>query len=183
MENVNPVFCPKCKLGFSPETFVCPSCGIELVEEGEFDRDAGEAEPGSEVSGLNLLRVCDSSWSEKLLEALSAENVPFRSVPQIGSSMMSIYVADEYLELAQRIDHMVFQSQVPDAVSVPYAKDLKFGVCPACGASLGELDRDCASCGLVMSGRGWVCTSCKGALEGEEDECPHCGEKVNWDKI
>ena len=183
MENVAPVFCPKCKLGFSPETIDCPSCGIELVEENELERDTGEAELESDVSGLNLLRECAASWSEKLLAALSEEDVPFRALPQIGSGMISIYVADEHLELARRIDHLVFQSEVADAASVPYAKDLKFGDCPACGATLGELDRECLSCGLVMSGSGWICTSCQGMLEGEETECPHCGVKVNWDKI
>lgn len=183
MESLDPVYCPKCKLGFSPQTRLCPSCGIALVLKADLDAATDTADSETDVSDLNRLRTCDFSWGENLLGKLTESGISFRALPQLGSGMISIYVADEFLDEARRIDHAVFQAQVPGTESVQYAKDLSFGACPACGAALGEHDKECRSCGLVMSGSGWICTSCQGELEGEEAHCSHCGEKVNWDKI
>ena len=183
MESLGPVYCRQCKLGFSTDTRLCPSCGIELVREQELDAVTDEVDGEIDVSDLNLLRTCDAGWGRNLLEKLTDNGISFRALPHRRSGIMSVYVADEFIDRAKRIDHEVFQAQVPGTESVRYAKDLPFGACPACRTPLGELDKECRSCGLVMSGSGWICTSCQGELQGEEKHCPHCGEKVDWDKV
>lgn len=29
----------------------------------------------------------------------------------------------------------------------------------------------------------WVCNECHGAIDPKDEKCPHCGLKINWDKV
>jgi predicted amidophosphoribosyltransferase len=183
MRSLNPVYCPKCKLGFSPATVLCPSCGIELVADEELDVADETADPETDVSDLDLLRTADVAWVRNLVEKLAEAEIPFRLLPDKAGAGVSVCVRGEDFEMARRIDHEVYKSEVHGTEAVRASQDLDFGSCPACGASLGALDKECRSCGLMMSGRGWRCANCQGELEGEEEVCPHCEEEVNWDKV
>ena len=181
MLNLNPVFCPKCKLGFSPATVSCPSCGLELVPEEEIAAD-DNIESEIDVSDLILLRTEQVHWIQNLVDRLGETEIPFRVLSHNVGGAVSVYVRNEDLERARRIDHEVYKLEVQGTEELRYSRDLEFGSCPACGASLEKLEKECRSCGLIMSGRGWRCTNCQGELEGDEEVCSHCGEEINWDE-
>jgi len=180
--NLNPVYCPKCKLGFSPATVSCPSCGVELVAEEQLAAADYNIKPEIDVSDLILLRTHQVDWIRNLVDRLAETEIPFRVLSHNVGGTVSVYVRNEDFERARSIDHEVYKLEVQGTEELHYLRDLDFGSCPACGASLEKLEKECRSCGLIMSGRGWRCTNCQGELEGDEEACPHCGEEVNWDE-
>ena len=182
MASLDPVYCPKCKLGFAPVTIFCPSCDIELVPQDELGSFDEIIEPDLDVSSLHLVRTERVDWIQYLLEKLAEAEIGFRVVPHSQSGQVSVYVSQQDRETAGRIDHEVYKIEVQGADEVRYAKDLPFDSCPACGAKLEKTEKECRACGLVMLGRGWRCTNCEGELEGDEDTCPYCGEDINWDE-
>lgn len=181
MTDLNPVYCPKCRLGFSPATIACPSCGIKLLSGEELDGTDDSLEPEVDLSNFYLLRTERIDWIKNLIDKLAEAEIPFRVVAHNQGGTASVFVIDDDREKARRIDHGVYQSQVYGTEAVRYTKDLQFESCPACGASLAEAAQECRSCGLIMSGRGWQCDKCHGELEGDEEACPYCGETINWD--
>jgi RNA polymerase subunit RPABC4/transcription elongation factor Spt4 len=180
--NLNPVYCPKCKLGFSPATVSCPSCGVELVAEEELAGADDNIEPEIDVSDLILLRTDQVDWIRNLVDRLAETEIRFRVLSYNVGGTVSVYVRNEDFERARRVDHEIYELEVHGTEEIRYTKDLQFGSCPACGAALYEVDQECKSCGLIMSGRGWRGVNCQGNLEGDEEVCPHCGEDVNWDE-
>ena len=71
MLNLDPVFCPKCKLGFSPATASCPSCGVELASEEELSSVEEDVGPELDVSDLILLRTEQVHWIQNLVARLA----------------------------------------------------------------------------------------------------------------
>jgi len=64
--------------------------------------------------------------------------------------IFSVYVRPEDLPRAGNIDREVFASEVPGSKEMPLVEDVDFSSCPGCGNRLGDRDRECSGCGLVL---------------------------------
>ena len=86
MSGLNSVVCPRCKVGFSPDTSVCPICKIPLVPQDRFEHESGdefEETPApviltDDVSSLKKLRTADPEWIYHLQEKLAEAGIPHR---------------------------------------------------------------------------------------------------------
>jgi RNA polymerase subunit RPABC4/transcription elongation factor Spt4 len=186
MADSDSVVCPKCKVGFAPDTAICPICKIPLVSEDEFEDEPGETpEPvilDDDISSLKELRTADVDWIHHLQDKLAESRIPHR-IEQSDSPRMlfSVYVRPEDLPRAKDIDEKVFAVEVPDGEGMPHVEDLDFSSCPGCGNRLGEKDLKCSSCGLDLSPTGgWWCGNCDEVVEFKVAVCPHCGCGIDW---
>jgi RNA polymerase subunit RPABC4/transcription elongation factor Spt4 len=189
MADSDSVVCPKCKVGFSPDTEVCPICKIPLVFEEEFEDEPDDIpEPvilDDDISSLKELRTADVGWIHHLQDKLAEARIPHcieQSAPR--HMVFSVYVRPEDLPRAKEIDDKVFAVEVPDSEGMRHAEDLDFSSCPACGNRLGENDLKCSSCGLDLSPTDrWKCSNCREVIELNAAVCPHCGYDIDWSKI
>ena len=186
MADFDSVVCPKCKVGFAPDTAICPICKIPLVSEDEFEDESGETpEPvilDDDLSSLKELRTADVGWIHHLQDKLAEAGVPHRIEQSDPPSMLfSVYVRPDDLPRAKDIDEKVFAIEVPEGEGMPHVEDLDFSSCPGCGNRLGEEDLKCSSCGLVLSPTDrWSCSNCDEVVEANVTVCPHCGCDINW---
>jgi len=185
MAEYDSVFCPKCKVGFAPDTAICPICKIPLTPEEEFEDEPDEfPEPvliDDDLSSLKELRTADVSWIHHLQDKLAEAGIPHR-IEQLHPPRMlfSVYVRPEDLPQAKDIDEKVFAVEVPDSEEMPDVEDLDFSSCPACGNRLGENDLKCSSCGLDLSPTAhWKCSNCGEVIEINVAVCPHCGYDID----
>jgi len=188
MTDSDSVVCPKCKVGFAPDTGICPICKIPLVSEDGFEDEPGETpEPiilDDDISSLKELRTADVGWIHHLQDKLAEAGIPHcieQSRPRRMS--FSVYVRPEDLPRAKDIDEKVFAEEVPDGEGMPHAEDLDFSSCPACGNRLGENDLKCSSCGLDLSPADRrKCSNCDEVIEVDVAVCPRCGSDIDWSK-
>jgi len=192
MADYDSVVCPKCKLGFAPDTGTCPICKIPLVSEGEledeFEDECGEPpEPiilDDDISSLKGLRTADVEWIHHLQDKLAEAGIP-HCIEQSDPPRMlfSVYVRPEDLPRAKDIDEKVFAEEVPDGEGMPHMEDLDFSSCPGCGHRLGENDLKCNNCGLNLSPTNQrKCPNCDEMIEANVQACPNCGYDVDWSK-
>ncbi len=156
MAGLDEVFCPKCGMGFAPDTATCPICKVSLVSEPEAEDEESETpEPiilDDPVSSLEKLRTGGVEWIHHLQDKLAAEEIPHRIEPyEPRGRFFSVYVQPENLPRAKEIDDEVFAAEVPDSEGMQQIEDLDFSVCPGCGNPLGEKDLKCGNCGLNFS--------------------------------
>ncbi len=186
MADYDSVFCPKCKVGFAPETAICPICHVPLASEGDFEDDPGEIpEPvilDDDLSSLKELRTADVTWTHHLQDKLAEAKIPHRIEQSDPPHMtFSVFVRDEDRPRAREIDDEVFADEVPDSEGMPHMENLDFSSCPGCGSRLGENDLKCSSCGLILSPtEGWTCSQCNEEVEFKVAVCPHCGAELDW---
>ncbi len=186
MVDIHEVFCPRCKVGFAPDTVVCPICKSSLVAEDvaedELDQTPAPVILTDDLSSLEGLRTADLDWIHHLQDKLAEAGIPHRielSVPL--RKLFSVYVRPEDHPRAREIDASVFGEEVPDAEGMPSIEELDFWSCPACGNRLGEKDLECSSCGLVLfPTEGCRCSNCNRSIEINVSVCPHCGYEINW---
>ncbi len=189
MAGSNSVFCPKCNVGFAPDTAVCPICKIPLASEEEFEDEPGESpEPvilDDDVSSVKELRTAGVGWIHHLQDKLAEAGIPHRIEQSHPPRMLfSVYVRPEDLPRAKDIDENVFAVEVPDSEGMPHVEDLDFSSCPGCGNRLGENDLKCDSCGLDLSSTGrWRCSHCDEEVEFNVAVCPQCGCGIDWSKM
>jgi RNA polymerase subunit RPABC4/transcription elongation factor Spt4 len=182
------VFCPKCNVGFAPDTAICPICNIPLTTEDDFEDEAGEApEPvilDDDLSSLKELRTADVGWIHHLQDKLAEAGIPHRVEQSHPPRMLfSVYVRPEDLHRVKDIDEKVFAVEVPDSEGMVHVEDLDFSSCPGCGNRLGENDVKCSSCGLDLSPTDrWKCSNCDEVIEANVTVCPHCGSRIDWRK-
>ena len=192
MADYDSVVCPKCKIGFAPDTGICPICKIPFVSEGEFE-DELENEPGEapepiilndDISSLKELRSADVDWIHHLQDKLAEARIPHCVEPSDPLRMLfSVYVRPEDLARAKDIDEKVFGEEVPDGERMPHMEDLDFSHCPACGNRLGDNDLKCSSCGLNLSSADQrKCPNCDEMIEADVQVCPNCGYDMGWSK-
>ena len=180
------VVCPKCKVGFAPDTAICPICKIPLVSEDNFEEEPGETpEPvllDDDLSSLKELRQADVAWIHHLQDKLAETGIPHRIEQSDPPRMLfSVYVRPEDLPRAKDIDDKVFAEEVPGSEGMLHIEDLDFSSCPGCGNRLGENDLKCSSCGLDLSPTGrWSCSNCDEVVEANVTVCPHCGCDIDW---
>ena len=180
------VFCPKCNVGFAPDTAVCPICNIPLSSEEDFEDESGEApEPvilEDDISSLKELRTADVDWIHHLQDKLAEAGVPHRIEQSAPPSMsFSVYVRPEDLPSAKDIDEKVFAAEVPDGEGMAHVEDLDFSSCPGCGNRLEEDDLKCSSCGLDLSPTDhWKCSRCDEVIQANVTVCPRCGYDIDW---
>jgi hypothetical protein len=186
MADFDSVVCPKCKVGFAPDTAICPICKIPLVSEENFEEEPGETpEPiilDDDISSLKELRTADVAWIHHLQDTLAEAGIPHRIEQSYPPRMLfSVYVRPEDLARAKDIDENIFAVEVPDSEGMPQVEDLDFSSCPGCGNRLGENDLKCDSCGLDLSSTGrWRCSNCDEEVEFNVAVCPHCGCDIDW---
>jgi RNA polymerase subunit RPABC4/transcription elongation factor Spt4 len=189
MADSDSVFCPKCKVGFAPDTTICPICKIPLASEDEFEDEPGEIpEPvmiDDDLSSLKELRTADPAWIYHLQDKLAEAGIPHRIEQSEPPSMLfSVYVRPKDLPSAKDIDKKVFAIEVPDSGGMTHVEDLDFSLCPGCGNRLGENDLKCSSCGLDLSPTDhWRCSNCDEVIEAKVAVCPHCGYGIDWSKV
>jgi RNA polymerase subunit RPABC4/transcription elongation factor Spt4 len=189
MPDYDSVVCPKCKVGFAPDTAICPICKIPLISEDEFEEAPGEARKpiilDDDISSLEKLRTADVAWIHHLQDKLAEAGIPHcieQSAPR--RMLFSVYVRLEDLPRAKEIDEKVFTEEVPDSEGMPHAEDLDFSCCPACGNRLWENDLKCSSCGLNLSlADHRKCTNCQEMIDANVGVCPHCGCDVDCGKV
>jgi len=188
MADYDSVFCPKCRVGFAPDTAICPVCKIPLTSEQDFEDEPGEVpEPvilEDDISSLKELRRADVGWIHHLQDKLAEAGIPHRIEQSLPRRMLfSVYVRPEDLPAAKDIDGKVLAAEIPDSAGRLPVEDLDFSSCPGCGNRLGEKDLKCGSCGLVLlPTEGWRCKNCNEEIEFEVAVCPHCGSIIDWSK-
>ena len=186
MADLDSVVCPRCKVGFAPDTVLCPICRIPLVTDEELG-DESEETPApivltDNVESLKNLRTADTDWIHHLQDELAEAGIPQRiELSDRRRMSFSVYVLPEDLPRAKEIDDRVFALEVPEGEGMPDVEDLDFWSCPGCGNRLGERDLKCSSCGLVLfPTEGWRCGNCNGLVEVNVTVCPHCGSGTDW---
>ncbi len=189
MGDVDSVVCPRCKVGFSPDTVVCPICNIPLVSEGQFEdesKDEFEETPVAvilrdDLSSLKELRAANPEWIYHLREKLAEAGIPHR-IETSGRRLRhcTVYVRQEDLVKAKEIDDKVFAQEVPEGEGMSRPEELDFWTCPGCGNRLGENDLECSGCGLVLHPtEGWTCPNCDRVVEINVKVCPQCGAGID----
>jgi len=188
MADSDSVFCPKCNVGFAPDTAICPICKVPLTSEDVFEDEPGEIpEPvilEDDISSLKELRTAGVGWIHHLQDKLAEARIPHRIEQSHPPRMLfSVYVRPEDLPTAKDIDEKVFAVEVPDSEGLPQVEDLDFSSCPGCGNRLGENDLKCSSCGLDLSPTDhWKCSNCDEVIEINVAVCPHCGYDIDSSK-
>ncbi len=188
MADYHSVVCPKCKVGFAPDTEVCPICKIPLVSGDEFEEESGETPKpiilDDDISSLKEVRSADVNWIRHLQDKLAEAGIPHcieQSAPR--KMLFSVYVRPDDLSRAKEIDEKVFAEEVPDGEGMADVEDLDFLSCPGCGNRLGENDLKCSSCGLDLSPtERRKCSNCDEVIEANVAVCPHCGYEVDPDE-
>jgi RNA polymerase subunit RPABC4/transcription elongation factor Spt4 len=183
MADFGEAVCPQCKVGFAPDTAICPICKIQLVSKDESVDELSETPApvilDDDLSSLEKLRTADIDWIHHLQDKLAEAGIP-HCIEQSDPPRMSfsVYVRPEDLPRAKDIDEKLFAVEVPGSEGMPHAEDLDFWSCPGCGNRLGEKDLKCSSCGLVLSPpEGWRCSNCNEMVEANVAVCPHCGKE------
>ncbi|HUL29649.1 MAG TPA: zinc ribbon domain-containing protein [Thermodesulfobacteriota bacterium] len=188
MADYDSVYCPKCKVGFAPDTAICPICKVPLTSEDEFeDEDREIPEPviiEDDLSSLKKLRTADPAWIHRLQDRLAVAAIPHRIEQYDPPGMsFSIYVRPGDFSLAKDIDERVFAAEVPDGEGMPHIEDLDYSSCPGCGSWLGENDLKCSSCGLNLSPIDRRrCPGCDEVIEANVTVCPYCGYEIESSK-
>jgi RNA polymerase subunit RPABC4/transcription elongation factor Spt4 len=188
MADSDSVFCPKCNVGFAPDTAICPICRVPLTSEYDFEDEPGEApEPvilDDDLSSLKELRTAGIGWIHHLQDKLAEAGIPHRIEQSHPPRMLfSVYVRPEDLPRAKDIDEKVFAAEVPDSEGMSHVEDLDFSSCPGCGNRLGENDLKCSNCGLDLSPtEHWKCSHCDEVIEINVAVCPHCGYDIDSSK-
>lgn len=177
MANSDPVFCPQCKIGFAPDTALCPICKVALVCRDDLSETPTPVVLQDDLSSLQELRTATVDWIRHLEEKLAQAGIPYRTeLSEHGYPYLSLYVRPEDVPRAKDIDHEVFTLEVPGTDGLPRVEDLDFWSCPACGNRLGQSDRECSGCGLVLvPTEYWGCGSCNRVVEVSLEVCPNCG--------
>ncbi len=185
MAEFDPVVCPRCKVGFAPDTAICPICRVSLVSEDEFEDEPEETpEPillDDDLSSLKELRQADVAWIHHLQDKLAEAGIPHRIEQSNPPHMFfSIYVLPEDLPRAKDVDEKLFAVEVPDGGEMPHVEDLDYSACPGCGNRLGENDLKCGSCGLDLSPTDRRrCSHCDEVIEVNVEVCPNCGSDID----
>ncbi len=186
MADFDSVVCPRCKVGFAPDTAICPICKIPLASEDDFEEEPAETpEPvilDDDLSSLKELRQADVTWVHHLQDKLAEAGIPHRIEQSDPPRMFfSVYVRPEDLPTARDIDEKVFAVEVPGSEGMPHVENLDFSYCPGCGNQLGENDLKCSSCGLDLSPTDhWKCSNCDEVVDANVPVCPHCGSRIDW---
>jgi len=182
MADYDSVFCPKCKVGFAPDTAICPICKIPLASEDESGETPEPVILDDDLSSLEKLRTAGVDWIHHLQDKLAEAGIPHRiEQSDPPRRFFSVYVRPEDLPRAKDIDDKVFAVEVPGSEGMPHVEDLDFWSCPGCGNRLGEKDLKCSSCGLVLSPTDrWSCSNCDEVVEAKVAVCPYCGCGIDW---
>lgn len=184
MGDLQPAVCPKCKIGFAPDTVVCPICKVELTSGDEPSAAPAPVVLQDDLSSLEELRTAAADWIGHLEDKLAQARIPYRTVlVDPVYKQLSVYVRPDDLPKAKDIDHEVFTLEVPGTEGIPRPEAIDFSTCPGCGSRLGERDQVCSECGLALfPSEGWTCRNCNGPVEVNVEVCPHCGARIDWEK-
>lgn len=161
-----PKLCPECGQEYVHTIAVCADCGVELVLEGELERER-EPVPRFELPPLSALvrvRAATISWSRGYAQRLEAAGIPHRielepdagatTSARHGERVCSVYVRAEDVPAATLLDFAHLRSQIPDVPEDFGVADTGEDICPACGEPADLTAVECASCGLAFRDAG-----------------------------
>jgi len=159
-----PKFCPECRDEFVHSATICVGCDVPLVLEGELGADRGEELPP--ISELVCIRASAVGWARALSEKLAEAGIPHRiqaagaddgegegEQQKPGENLpYGVYVLDEDVEEATKIDLEHTNSEIPD---IPEGfegaqSDVADDACPACGDPIVPTTDECPGCGLAI---------------------------------
>jgi RNA polymerase subunit RPABC4/transcription elongation factor Spt4 len=177
------VVCPRCNIGFAPDTVQCPICKTVVVTKSEYRVTTHPVVLHDDLSSLAKLRTAGVKWIYRLQDQLAEAGIPHRtelSDPPHVCMSFSVYVRPQDLLRAQAIDEKIFVNEVPESEGMHRVEDLDFWSCPACGNHLGERELSCGNCGLVLSPpEGRRCNRCGEMITIDAPVCPHCGCNIS----
>jgi RNA polymerase subunit RPABC4/transcription elongation factor Spt4 len=173
------VICPRCNVGFAPDTVRCPICKTAVVTKSDYHATPSSVALQGDLSSLVKLRTAGVKWIYRLQDRLTEAGIPDRTEladPPDMRRSFTIYVRPEDLPRAKSIDDELFAKEVPESEGMCRVEGLDFWTCPACGNRLGEKDLTCNSCGLVLSPpEDRHCGRCGEMIAIDAAVCPHCG--------
>ena len=151
-----PKHCPECGEEYVHSVSRCAACGVALVLASE-PISVRELPP---ASALQRVRMATLSWSRSFSEQLAAAGIGHRVelepdpdgsiLATRGERLCSVFVREEDLAEAARLDAVHLRSQIPD---VPEGFDPAApgdDRCPACGEPADLAAPECADCGLAF---------------------------------
>ena len=163
-----PLFCPECRSEYLPTASRCAQCDVDLVPEHALSgADAAQEMPPA--SELVCIRAASLGWVRGLSERLAEAGISHRleaatddledgSRRRPGVNLpYGVYVREENVALATRVDAEHARAQIPDldieaaAVVGSALEEAESDGCPACGAALGPADEECPDCGLGLA--------------------------------
>jgi hypothetical protein len=158
-----PKTCPRCGEEYLATVTLCADCGIPLGGSGA----AGPADPEPEelpaAADLVAVRNAEVSWIEGLAGALAEAGIASRvELPSerdqrqvqgrgMGAFRCTLYVRQEDVAAAARVDAAFARTQVPDLPEAEAAWAAA-EACPGCGSTLAADAEECRECGLAFGG-------------------------------
>ena len=159
MVDLPPKICPRCGEEYVHTAQTCVECDVPLG----FDAPSGEA-PRDELppaEDLVPIRNAEVPWIDGLAHALADAGIPSRvELPRkedstvqgrgMGAIRCTIYVRQEDVADAARIDAEFARTQVPDLPDENAGEWGESDGCPGCGATLAADATECPDCGLAF---------------------------------
>lgn len=147
--------CFDCGVEYLPHVEKCADCGAVLMLHEEYEKALGEKERlrGQTVDSAVAVREGDLSWMSELRSVLIDSGIPCtvrtESVCRKGCrDRYYLFVSRDDAERAQQRIEEYFAEMHPE---IRASQDLLGeGKCPACGSPVGDKDRACPDCGLML---------------------------------
>ena len=105
------VVCPRCNIGFAPDTVQCPICKTVVVTKSEYRVTPHPVVLHDDLSSLAKLRTAGVKLIYRLQDELTEAGIPHRtelSDPPHVCMSFSVYVRPQDLLRAQAIDEKIF---------------------------------------------------------------------------
>lgn len=162
MVDLPPKICPRCGEEYVHTAQICAECNVPLGFDAPSEEFAPlEALPPAEE--LAPLRNAETAWIDGLAHALSEAGIPCRvELPRaedstvqgrgMGAIRCTIYVRQEDVPAAARVDAEFARTQVPDLPDEAAGEWGETDGCPGCGATLASDAAECPDCGLAFGG-------------------------------
>lgn len=148
--------CPECGAEYLPHIEKCTDCGVVVLSPEECSKAQEQRKRAEETAVDESVKVMegDLSWMSELRTVLLDAGIPCKLHSDVAcrkgccGDTVQLKVAPEDLERAQQSIEEYLMELDPDLKIVK--EMLGKGKCPACGASIGNDDRECPDCGLPL---------------------------------
>lgn len=160
MPDLPPKICPRCGEEYVHTAQKCVECDVPLGFDAPTDEPREDLPPAED---LVPIRNAEVPWIDGLAHALADAGIPSRvELPQaedatvqgrgMGAIRCTIYVRQQDVPDATRIDAKFARTQVPDLPDENAGEWGETEGCPGCGATLSSDAAECPDCGLAFGG-------------------------------